>query len=155
MIKNANYISDLPLSANAPETSAYVSVPFVPMILHGIFDYSGTPINYAENDKTAFLRSIEYGACPSFEFVYKDEEGETDDAVVYSRWMNTAAKYYEEANDALSDLRDKRINSHYVVADGVYCTEYSTGSIIYVNYTSADYTVNGVNVPSMDFVRIN
>ena len=155
MIKNANYISDLPLSANAPETSAYVSVPFVPMILHGIFDYSGTPINYAEKDKTAFLRGIEYGACPSFEFVYKDEEGETDDAVVYSRWMNTAAKYYEEANDALSDLRDKRINSHYMVADGVYCTEYSTGSIIYVNYTSADYTVNGVNVPSMDFVRIN
>ena len=145
----------MPLSANAPDTSAYVSVPFVTINLHGIFGYSGTPINYAENDKTAFLRSIEYGACPSFEFVYRDEEGETDDAVVYSRWMTTAAKYYEEANDALSDLRDKRINSHYMVADGVYCTEYSTGSIIYVNYTSADYTVNGVNVPSMDFVRIN
>lgn len=155
MIKNANYISDLPLSANVAETAAYVSVPFVPMILHGIFDYSGSPINYAQNDKTAFLRSIEYGACPSFEFVYRDEDGEEDDAVVYSHWMNTAAKYYEQANDALSDLRDKRINSHYMIAQGVYCTEYSTGSIIYVNYTDADYTVNGVNIPSMDFVRIN
>ncbi len=155
MIKNANYISDLPLSANAPETSAYESVPFVPMILHGISDYSGTPINYAEDDKTAFLRSIEYGACQSFEFVYRENGDETDSAVVYSHWMNDAAKYYEEANDALSDLRDKRINGHYMVAQGIYCTEYSTGSIIYVNYTDNDYTVNGVNVPSMDFVRIN
>lgn len=155
MIKNANYISDLPLSANVSETSAYESVPFVPMILHGIFDYSGTPINYEEDDKTAFLRSVEYGACPSFEFVYRENEDETDSAVVYSHWMNDAAKYYEEANDALSDLRDKRINDHYMVAQGIYCTEYSTGSIIYVNYTDSDYTVNGVNVPSMDFVRIN
>lgn len=155
MIKNANYISDLPLSANAAETAAYTSVPFVPMILHGIFDYSGTPINYAEDAKTAFLRSVEYGACPSFEFVYRENDDENDDDIVYSHWMNDAAKYYEEANDALSDLRDKRINSHYMVASGVYCTEYSTGSIIYVNYTDADYSVNGVNVPSMDFVRIN
>lgn len=155
MIKNANYISDLALSANAPETAAYESVPFVPMILHGIFDYSGTPINYEEDVKAAFLRSIEYGACPSFEFVYRDNDDENDDNIVYSHWMNEAAKYYEEANDALSDLRDKRINSHYMVAQGVYCTEYSTGSIIYVNYTDADYTVNGVNIPSMDFVRIN
>ncbi len=155
MIKNANYISDLALSANAPETAAYESVPFVPMILHGIFDYSGTPINYEEDEKTAFLRSIEYGACPSFEFVYRDNDDENDDNIVYSHWMNGAAKYYEEANDALSDLRDKRINSHYMVAQGVYCTEYSTGSIIYVNYTDSDYTVNGVNIPSMDFVRIN
>lgn len=155
MIKNANYISDLPLSANATETAAYESVPFVPMILHGIFDYSGTPINYAGDEKAAFLRSIEYGACPSFEFVYRENDDESDDAIVYTHWMNAAAKYYEEANDALSDLRDKRINSHYMVAEGVYCTEYSTGSIIYVNYTAADYTVNGVNVPSMDFVRIN
>lgn len=155
MVKNANFIADLPLKANAPENAAYVSVPFVQMILHGISDYSGTPINYADNSRTAFLKSVEYGAVPSFELVYREKKDGSDEKINYSRQMNDMAKFYEEANEALADLRDKRIKSHYGVADGVYCTEYSTGSMIYVNYTETDFTVNGVKVPSMDFVRIN
>lgn len=155
MLKNANFIADLPLKANAPENAAYVSVPFVQMILHGICDYSGTPINYADNGREAFLKAVEYGAVPSFELVYREKKDGSDEKINYSRQMNDMAKFYEEANETLADLRDNRIKSHYGVAEGVYCTEYSTGSMIYVNYTEADFTVNGVKVPSMDFVRIN
>nr|MCR4925872.1 hypothetical protein [Clostridiales bacterium] len=68
-IKNADYIVDLDFSLLA-ESPAYISVPFIPAVFHGIFDYSSKAINLADDYKTYFLKSIEYGACPSFEFVY-------------------------------------------------------------------------------------
>lgn len=156
MLKNVDSVIDLPLKASAAQSGAYYSVPFVELILHGIVDYSGEPINTDINIEEALLRSIEYGACPHFEWNYESLVNNTqDDPFYYDNTINTAAEYYTKANETLNDLRDARMTDHYEVDDGVFCTEYDTGAMIYVNYTDSDYPVLGAVVEARSFLRIN
>ena len=156
MLKNIDSVIDLPLKASAAQSGAYYSVPFVELILHGITDYSGEPINTDRNIEEALLRSIEYGACPHFEWNYESLVNNTqDDPFYYDNTINTAAEFYTKANETLNDLRDARMTDHYEVDDGVFCTEYDTGAMIYVNYTDSEYPVLGAVVEARSFLRIN
>lgn len=156
MLKNVDSIINIPLKSNASESGAYISVPFVQLILHGIVDYAGEAVNTAANSEETMLKCIEYGACPHFEWNYESlSDDTTADIFYYDNTINTAADFYTRANEALNDLRDARITDHYEVDDGVFCTEYDTGSMIYVNYTDSDYTVLGAVVEARDFIRIN
>ena len=154
MIKNVRYISNVPMNAAAPTGEAYESIPFVQLVLHGIIEYSSEPLNFEEDIQTAMLRCIEYGACPSYEWSYK-QSAEKNDVLYYENWLNSAAEFYTRANDALGDVRSSRMTSHTEVADGVFCTEYDTGAMIYVNYTDSDVVVSGITIPAGDFLRIN
>lgn len=156
MLKNIDSVIDLPFKASAAQSGAYYSVPFVELILHGIVDYSGEPINTDINIEESLLRYIEYGACPHFEWNYDSLVNNTEnDPFYYDNTINTAAEFYTKANEMLNDLRDARMTDHYEVADGIFCTEYDTGSIIYVNYTDSEYPVLGAVVEARSFLRIN
>lgn len=164
VIKNVSFISHLPTSASQSR-SAYVSVPFLQLVLHGIVGYSGEPLNFSENAKTSFLRCVEYGASPAYEWTYSDtyadkknksDEDNTDTfGVYYENWIASASEFYERADAALKDLQASRMTSHSEIMGGVFCTEYDTGAKIYVNYTESDVTVSGITVPAGDFIRIN
>lgn len=156
ILKNIDSVINLPLKANAAQSGAYNSVPFVELILHGIVDYSGEPVNTDKNIEEALLRSIEYGACPHFEWNYEPQiNNSSDDPYYYDNTINIAAEFYTGANEALNDLRDARMTDHYEVVDGIFCTEYDTGSMIYVNYTDSDYPVMGAVVEARSYLRIN
>ena len=164
VIKNVSFISHMPTSASQSR-SAYVSVPFLQLVLHGIVGYSGEPLNFSENAKTSFLRCVEYGASPAYEWTYSDtyadkknksDEDSTDTVgVYYENWIASASELYERADAALKDLQAARMTSHSEIMSGVFCTEYDTGAKIYVNYTESDVTVSGITVPAGDFIRIN
>ena len=164
VIKNVSFISHLPTSASQSR-SAYVSVPFLQLVLHGIVGYSGEPLNFSENAKTSFLRCVEYGASPAYEWTYSDtyadkknksDEDSTDTVgVYYENWIASASELYERADAALKDLQAARMTSHSEIMSGVFCTEYDTGAKIYVNYTESDVTVSGITVPAGGFIRIN
>jgi len=154
-VKNADSVVDLAFSTSVEESADYYGVPFVPAIFHGIFDYSPTPINMSENPETAFLKSVEYGACPSFELVYNTNDRYDFYSFYYENWMSFISESYKKANSALSDLRDYKISAHYAVQDGVYCTEFNNGSLIYVNYTDSPVAIGKFSVPARDFIRIN
>lgn len=156
MLKNIDSVINIPLKSNASESGAYVSVPFVQLILHGIVDYSGEAINTSVNQDEILLKYIEYGACPHFEWNYEPVGSSTEgDIFYYDNTINAAAEFYAKANEALNDLRDARMTDHYEIDDGIFCTEYDTGSMIYVNYTDSDYTVLGAVVEARSFIRIN
>lgn len=72
MLKNASVISSLPTELSYKESSFYKRVPFVPLVLHGIVQYSTEPINLSTDYTKAMLRSVEYGALPQFEWCYED-----------------------------------------------------------------------------------
>lgn len=164
VIKNVSFISHLPTSASQSR-SAYVSVPFLQLVLHGIVGYSGEPLNFSENAKTSFLRCVEYGASPAYEWTYSDtyadkknkSDADSTDTVgvYYENWIASASELYERADAALKDLQASRMTSHSEIMNGVFCTEYDTGAKIYVNYTESDVTVSGITVPAGDFIRIN
>lgn len=156
MLKNIDSIINIPIKSSASESGAYFSIPFIQFVLHGIVDYSGDPINTGINIEETLLKYIEYGACPHFEWNYEPVIGNTEnDVFYYNNTINKAAEFYSQANEALNDLRDARMTDHYEVDDGVFCTEYDTGSMIYVNYTNNDYSVLGVVVEARSFLRVN
>lgn len=156
MIKNVNKIVNMPMKPSVARSGAYISVPFVPMVLHGIVDYTGLPLNTEVNMQEAMLKYIEYGACPHFAWNYEPIEKDAEnDVYYYDNTINAAAEFYTKANAALYDLRDARITDHYEVLDGIFCTEYDTGAMIYVNYTDSDFTILGVVVEANNFTRVN
>ncbi len=156
MLKNIDTVINLPLESSASESGSYVSIPFVQLILHGIVDYAGEAVNTSINSNELLLKYIEYGACPHFEWNYEPVTDTTEtDIFYYDNTINTAAEFYTKANEALNDLRNARMTDHYEVENGVFCTEYDTGSMIYVNYTDSNCTVLGAVVEARSFIRIN
>ena len=156
MLKNIDSVINIPIKSTVPQSGAYFSIPFVQLVLHGIVDYAGDPVNTAINLEETLLKYIEYGACPHFEWNYESLSSRTEnDAFYYDNTINKAAEFYSQANETLNDLRDARITDHYEVTDGVFCTEYDTGSMIYVNYTNNDFSTLGVVVEARSFLRVN
>lgn len=180
-IKNANVIFNIPMSlaASEEEDPPYRMVPFIQLILHGIMDYSGAPINEAfdANDnvaiqtedlffdsgknekqkklKDAMLRYIEYGACLSYEWSYTElSKTEGVETYYFDDWMNQAVDFHLKAKDALTDLRGARMVKHSQIKPGVFCTEYEGNNFIYVNYTTDDADIGGVTVKARNFLRI-
>ncbi len=156
MLKNVDSVINMPLKISSSNSGAYVSVPFVPLILHGTVDYTGEPINIQINAEETMLKYIEYGACPHYAWTYEpvSDNPETD-KFYYDTTVNSAAEYYQHADSILNDLRDARMTDHYSVADGIFCTEYDTGSLVYVNYTDEDFEILGVTVEARNFLRVN
>ena len=180
-IKNVNMIFKIPMSLeiNEIENPPYQWIPFIQLILHGIMDYSGAPINEAfdfdnkgENTaedlfldsgnskkqkalKDAMLRCIEYGACPSYEWSYKElSKKESVETYYYDNWMNQAVDFHLKAKETLADLRGARMVKHSQIKTGVFCTEYEGSNQIYVNYTFEDANIGGVTVKARSYLRI-
>ncbi len=156
MLKNVDSVIELPMTASMAKSGAYIPVPLVQLVLHGIADYAGEPINTQINTKEAMLRCVEYGACPHYLWNYTPIAGNGDgDIYYYDNTVNSAAEFYTRAGNALNDLRSARMTDHSEVAPGIFCTEYDSGAMIYVNYTNRDYTVLGLTVEAGDFLRLN
>lgn len=154
-IKSADIVSNIPVSPCAQkENGAYIGIPFVQMMLHGICEYSAVGMNTSSNITTAFLKAVEYGCLPSADWYCTEFASELDAKYYYNNNINDVVASYIKANSALRSLRDARMTSHYKVQNGVYCTEYNNSEKVYVNYTDKDVTVNGIRIPSMDCVKI-
>ncbi len=153
VLKNASRIIDIPLTTTVSKSGSYIPVPFIQLILHGICDYAGHPINTGKNTKETLLKYIEYGASPHYEWNYVADDKNESDIRYYDNTINGAAEYYAAADEALNDLRDARMTNHYRAEDGVYCTEYDNGARIIVNYTDSSCNVLGAVVPARSFLR--
>lgn len=155
MLKNADSVINLPLKTSVSKSGAYEPVPFVPLVLHGFADYTGEAVNLSGDPKEAMLRAVEYGACPHYMWNYTPCGRGEEDVMYYDNSINSAAEFYTEANEVLNDLREARMTDHYEVSDGVFCTEYDNGAMVFVNYTSEDYPVLGITVGAGEFRRVN
>lgn len=155
-VKYADMIVNLPLSASFQGEELCNTVPFIQAVLHGLVDYSCEPINESKNSEKAFLRSVEYGAIPYYEWYAADlSTQEKTDKSNYLNSITEAQSQYERAAAAFEDLRDARITDHYRVKKNVYYTCYDNSTGIYVNYNSKAVSVNGVTVEGMSFLRVN
>ncbi len=154
-VKNADIISNLAVSPVAmAESEAYVGIPFMQMMLHGITEYNAVGLNASNDIKLAFLKAIEFGCLPSADWYCTKFSEELDGKYYYDSNINEIVSYYTKANEVLGDIRTERMTSHYKEQDGVYCTEYDNSTKVYVNYTSNDVVINGIRIPAMDCVKI-
>lgn len=157
MLSKANAVVNLPTTTAYPEDGAvYKSIPFAQIVLHGLVDYSNEPINLSDDSKKALLKSIEYGAMPSYEWTCtKTDNEEFDGKYYYESQITQATDNYTLSDNTIGNLRSARITSHYEIQSGVYCTEYNNSIVIYFNYNSEAVTVNSITVEPMSCIRAN
>ena len=154
-IKYADMIFELPDRSFYTDTDYCRQIPFVQIVLHGICDYSLSAINLADDSTEAFLRAVEYGAVPYYEWYGKNTAEDNSDRYYYMNSLSSARQQYEMAGAALSDLRDSRITDHGIAAENVFFTVYDNETEIYVNYSDEAVTVSGVTVEAKSFIRVN
>ncbi|RAV19182.1 DUF5696 domain-containing protein [Paenibacillus contaminans] len=154
---HADHISSLPIDANY-ELLAEKTVPFYPIALHGLVSYSGNPGNLRNENRLEFLKSLEYGAVPSYLLTYEDSSllDDTLSKGIYSSrfdgWIGTMTEEAQQMNEALGDVQDKWIVEHTEKAPGVFATTFEGGKTILVNYNSSPYLTGDVQVPPRDFI---
>lgn len=157
----ADKILDIPLnkSYNAILDEA---VPFIQIVYHGLLSYYSEPINSDDHPQTAFLKSIEYGAFPSYELTYRktDELKYTFYDKLFSSdyltWLDDITKAYNSVQNDLIDLKNQTIINHYKALDdkNVFCTEYSNGTKIYVNYEETTVNVKDLKIEGLSYLKV-
>lgn len=154
----ASDIINLPLADNDYVLIDY-NIPLYEMIVHGCIDYCGEVYNLADvssNDRL-ILTMLEYGACPHFVFTWENTSGMKYSGLnglystTFSVWKDEAVSVYETVNNVLSRVNGATMTEHRVISDNVRAVRYSNGITIYVNYGSADVTVDGLTVPALGY----
>lgn len=154
-LKYAGVVTDVPTSAVCEKKKQCRAIPFLQILLHGYTDYSPVAFNLENDSETAFLKAVEYGCVPAYDLYFADfGTDEIRDNYYYENYTSEMQTYYDRMSNALSDLRDKKITAHYEVKKGVFCTEYGSSTIIYVNYNNRDVRVNGAIVEAKSFIRM-
>ncbi len=164
-LRRASGVAGLGFDTQYTENTAYEPVPFAEIILHGRIPYSGSPVDAASPVyRFDMLQATEYGAMPSFMWVFNDKSAYSYAYYQQSDLMSVIAEYYSTANEILSDLAGREIvrhervlyNSEGGAMTGVYRTTYSGGVSVYVNYNPTPVTTaDNVVVGAYDAVRID
>jgi Family of unknown function (DUF5696) len=135
------------------------TIPFYHIAVHGLVQYSGSPINLQADGKRMFLRGIEYGATPLFILSHDSSAklARTGADSVYSSefdfWRSEVIRQYG-VMEKVAPLTNQFITGHARLADGVYQTTYEDGSRVIVNYNLQEYMAGNLNVPAQDFVVV-
>ena len=143
---------------NSQFTMETDSVPFLQMVLKGYIPYYAPYANEGFYRKNCILRTIEYGAYPSFLVMGAENSQLLKTPLVdrfslcFDDWKDTIDSTYQKVNGALNVVEGAAMQEHRVLAAGVVRVRYDNGVSIYINYNSADVTVDGVTVEGLDLV---
>jgi hypothetical protein len=141
----ADFIVDLPLDDQGFGITD-VSVPFYPIVLHGLVPYAGRAINLAEDYSKNLLKIIESGAGLYFSFMTEDTAVLQETkfrqfyANEYGKWVNDADALYRKFSADFGPLYGQAITSHEILSPRVTVTGYENGTRVIVN--ASDYPVN-------------
>jgi len=128
------------------------TVPFLPVVLHGIVPFTGKAINLAEDYTKNLLKTIECGAGLYFSFMM-DETAELQEtkfrqfyANEYKKWSGDANALYKKFSADFGHLYNQMIVNHVILAPDVTITEYEDGTRVVVNASDNDYKFNDRNL---------
>ena len=163
-VYNADIVSGMEFDTFYPESEDYEAVPFAQSVLHGTVLYTGQPID-AGNPlfRYEMLRYIEYGAVPSYEWIYSEANIYCYSGYLLSDRIAEIVEFYNDTTEIFTSLADETIINHRKIekdADGnaisgVYCTTYSDGTEIYVNYSgNIASTPENIAIGPYDYVRV-
>ncbi len=163
-VYGAKLVNNMKFTTFYKENDAYKPVPFVQAILHGYTFYTGKPIDAGDPlYKCDMLQCIEYGALPGYQWIFENANIFYYNGYMHDDNVNTITDFYERASAVFSYLSDDTITNHREVTKdaegktvtGVYCTTYSDGTDIYVNYTSSIViTPENIAVGPYNFVAV-
>lgn len=135
-------------------------VPFYQIVLHGFVSYSTEPMNLSSNPQNLVLKAVETGSSLSACLMYAENHVLTDTNLEYvfsgnyETWMDMLCESYERVTPVLREVAQATIVGHECLLKDVYKTQYSNGSVVYVNYSSKDVQADGYTIPAKDFIHI-
>lgn len=160
----AELISGMNFETFYTESADYEPVPFVPAILHGQVHYTGKAIDAGDPlYRYDMLRLIEYGALPFYEWIYANNNIFCYSGYLLNDRAGEIADFYNDAKEIFAPLAKETITGHRKIEknsdgkalSGVYCTTYSDGTEIYVNYTgSIIQTPGNIAIGPYDYVAV-
>lgn len=159
LIGQLDFVQRMPLGTSY-DLVATKAVPFLPIAVHGLVDYSGEWGNLRETGTTEFLRSIEFGAVPHYLLTFEDPAllrhtpGDFIYSSQYDVWKQQIASEYKRWNEALGPVRGLFISGHRELSDGVFETRYENGTAIVVNYNDTAYSAGGITVKPREFAVV-
>lgn len=137
------------------------SVPFYQMAVHGYINYTGEPLNLAQNYEEELLNSVEYGAGLHFTlmkesaFILQNTSYYSYFGADYTAWHDKLVDIYTRYNEELGHIYNQRMVDHQILPNKLTCTVYEDGTRVYVNYGYEDRAVvDGTVVPARDYVAI-
>lgn len=141
-------ILDMPI-----EKSSHIvldeEIPFMQLVYHGLVDYYSAPVNNQDDEAFFTLRSIEYGSLMSYE-ITKEKTSELRYTYYnglyrseYANLKDEIVARYNAVAEAVKPFASLEIADHFRAVEGkeVFCTEYSDGTRVYVNYEASDSTL--------------
>jgi len=137
------------------------AIPFYQIAIHGLVSYSSNWANLRDQYKTEMLRSIEYGANPTFIFTNAKSEDMRGAYSVYyysmnvHDWESAAVEEYQRYNKALGDVQNKFIIGHRAIAPNVKEVTYEGGKKVIINYNTTAYNDGKINVPAQDIAVVS
>lgn len=135
------------------------SVPFMQILLSGTVELFAPHANVSFYTTYDVLKHIEYGTYPSFLLTGTEnyDLSNTPSGVYNSTyipdWQDRILEIYGTINDVLQHVRGQSITGHTALQNGVMRVEYASGSI-YVNYLTAAYEADGVQVPAQSAIYV-
>ena len=135
-----------------------VSVPFFPIVLHGLVPFTGKAINLAEDYTRNVLKTIESGAGLYFSFMI-EETAELQEtkfrqfyANEYHKWVGDADALYRQFSADFGRLYNQAIVDHSILSSGVTMTMYEDGTRVIVNISANDWNYNGNIVKADNYI---
>jgi hypothetical protein len=126
------------------------SVPFFPIVLHGLVPYTGRAINLAEDYTKNLLKTIESGAGLYFSFmaeetaVLQETRFRQFYANEYDKWVTDADALYQRFSADFAGLYNQAIEDHSILAPGVTLTAYEDGTRVIVNAGGDSWNYNDI-----------
>jgi len=133
-------------------------VPFYPMAIHGLKDYTGTAVNLEGDYQTELLRCAECGAGLHFSFmsadtsILQDSDYSCYSASGYMPWKKQAAEMINRYQQEMKGLNRQAIIDFTRISESVTVTTYEDGTKVYVNYGKSDYREGSLTVPARDYL---
>ncbi len=154
-----DYYLDLPL-----DTTSYsfiqAEVPFLPLVLSGSVAYWAPRSNDEANIGEKLLKTLEYGAYPSWVLTAEDvqELADTNMCDLFcAKWdvlMEAILERDAKVRQVYEQLSGARMVKHQVLTDTLRLVTYDNGMQLALNYGEYPCTLQGVTVEPMGYALI-
>lgn len=132
-------------------------IPFYQLVYSGSIPLYGTPLNLALNSQKSLLKMVESGVAPSFEIGYEIDSALISNidsniyGISYKDNRNLIKTTLEATSDFYQSIRNSGIKEHRIMSEGVTKTVFENGVTVYVNHSSNDVTVDGIELKALSF----
>jgi len=132
-------------------------IPFYQLVYSGSIPLYGTPLNLALNSQKSLLKMVESGVSPSFKLGYEIDSAliSNDDSQIYGISYednkNLIKNTLENTSDYFSSIKNSAIKEHRIMSEEVTKTVFENGVTVYVNHSSEDITIDGIELKAFSF----